>query len=198
MVKKENILYETRGENKNLGLIYEMCKNTKNEIGFVVYHCFTNRFEFMKVIPAGLFGEEIQEIHPDPDAPYRIDIFTKLDNLDDISYENIFADVRKYIFKHIDFPKKADYDILSHMIMLSWVIDLIPEDGLIAPYVLFLAPRESGKTRALEVCNALCYRSYNSGGISAAALRRDLHDYHITPALDEGEYQLERDRKSVV
>lgn len=105
---------------------------------------------------------------------------------DPIAYdtlEDLFNELKAFIAEHVDFPDDKCYYILSAFIIASWRA----EDFETAPYLLFLGDFGSGKTRALEVLQELCYRALVSASISTAALVRLLQKYRVTVLIDETE-----------
>jgi hypothetical protein len=97
--------------------------------------------------------------------------------------ENLYNQIRNFFTQHLDVTNELLYDVYAAFVMASW----IPENFTIAPYLFFLGPLASGKTRALECFHRLCYRSIMSTTITAASLFRVLDTWHPTLLLDETE-----------
>jgi len=99
----------------------------------------------------------------------------------------ILWQIVNFIEDYIELPDERLYEALAAWVMATWVWETVSDS---CPYLFFLGPKESGKTRALEVLNAVSYRGIRSGSFSPAAMvRRTDHD-HCTILLDEGERQL--------
>lgn len=85
--------------------------------------------------------------------------------------------------EHLDVADDTLYDVYSCFVLASWR----PEDFNVVPYLFFLGPLASGKTRALECFHRLCYRAVMASSMSAASLFRALEAWHPTLLLDETE-----------
>ena len=95
----------------------------------------------------------------------------------------LWADIKQFIYNHIDLPEPQLYDVLTAWEFANW----IPELWDTVPYVFFYGPMASGKTRALSTLQYLAYRANFSICCSPAALFRTIEKYNITPFLDEAE-----------
>lgn len=101
-------------------------------------------------------------------------------------YENdeaLFNRIKKFFTEHLDVANDLMYDVYAAFVLASW----IPENFTVVPYLFFLGPLASGKTRALECFHRLCYRSIMATSMSAASLFRALEAWHPTILLDEAE-----------
>jgi len=101
----------------------------------------------------------------------------------DESEEQLFNEIRQFFFDHLDVANELLYDVYSCFVMASWRL----EDFTVVPYLFFLGPMSSGKTRALECFQRLGYRSIIAASMSAASLFRALEAWHPTLLLDETE-----------
>ena len=101
----------------------------------------------------------------------------------DESEEQLFNEIRQFFLDHLDVANESLYDVYSCFVMASWRL----EDFTVVPYLFFLGPMSSGKTRALECFHRLCYRSIMATSMSAASLFRALEAWHPTLLLDETE-----------
>jgi hypothetical protein len=63
------------------------------------------------------------------------------------SIEDLYCEVRGYGYDHVDFIEDPLYDVVTCWILLTYRFN----DFDVCPYLFLLGPRESGKTRALEV-----------------------------------------------
>ncbi|MHA1287197.1 MAG: hypothetical protein ACTSPB_07300, partial [Candidatus Thorarchaeota archaeon] len=99
------------------------------------------------------------------------------------SEEQLFNEIRDFFVAHLDVANELLFDVYTSFVMASWR----PEDFTVVPYLFFLGPLASGKTRALECFHRLCYRSVMAASMSAASLFRALEAWHPTLLLDETE-----------
>ena len=99
------------------------------------------------------------------------------------SEEHLYGEIRSFMLEHIDVPNELFYDVYTCFVLASWR----PEDFKVIPYLFFLGPLSSGKTRGLECLQRLCYRALLSTSMSAAAIFRALEAWHPTLLLDETE-----------
>lgn len=102
-------------------------------------------------------------------------------------YEEIFNFVKDYLIL-----KPDEYHIYTLWIMASWLID----DFDTCPYLLFIAPKESGKSQAIILLEHLCYRATLSISVTPAALFRSIELWKITLLIDEAENQVRMDTES--
>lgn len=99
-------------------------------------------------------------------------------------YEDIstlYETVCDFVRGHVDLTDPALYDILTSFIVASWRA----EDFDSVPYLLFLGEIASGKSRALETLQELCYRGLRTSSISSAATVRLLEKHKATLLCDE-------------
>jgi hypothetical protein len=108
--------------------------------------------------------------------------------------ESLWRDVKQFIWDHVFLPDEALYDVLTAWVFASW----LPEIWPVVPYIFFFGPVASGKTRALEVLQRLCYRGLLSSNISSAALFRACEEWHPTLILDETEIYSKSERIEVI
>jgi len=105
------------------------------------------------------------------------------DAIDYGTEEQLFNDLKAFFISHLDVANELLFDVYACFVLASWR----SEDFKVVPYLFFLGPLASGKTRALECFNSLCYRSIMAASMSAAALFRALEAWHPTLLLDETE-----------
>lgn len=111
------------------------------------------------------------------------------------SEDALWHEIRNFVWEHIDFELEVLYDIYVAWVLCTW----IPERWESAPYLHFNGPSNSGKTRALDILNQLCYRPLLSPSVSAASIYRALDQFHPTFLLDEFEmYEKMREIKAEV
>ncbi|MEM2998413.1 MAG: hypothetical protein QW542_05660 [Thermoproteota archaeon] len=109
------------------------------------------------------------------------------------SVEDLWSEVRSYIHEHLDLigEEEGVEDVLTACVFFSYRV----EEFDTTPYLYFIGPPDSGKSRALEVLRQLCYRGVFSGNISTAALFRLIDQYYpVTLLIDETETYMNMDR----
>jgi len=111
-----------------------------------------------------------------------------------IDKEQLWNDVRSFVWKHLFLPDEALYDVVTGWIFASWLPEVWPS----VPYLFFFGPVASGKTRGLEVLHRLSYRGILSSNISSAALFRACEEWHPTIILDETEIYSKNERYEVI
>jgi len=107
------------------------------------------------------------------------------------SASEIYKDIFEYLKDHL-ILQRDEYHIMTLWIMASWLVD----DFNTAPYLLFIAPKSSGKTQALNVIHELGYRSFLTVSVTASAIFRAADLWRITPLIDESEFQVNTDKPS--
>jgi len=109
------------------------------------------------------------------------------DPIFDISVETIGNEISDILSRTIVLQNNQDYEILT-----SWIIaSYRQQDWKSAPYLQFIAPISSGKTRALEILSLLSYHGVLYATISPAALCREIEKYKVTPFVDQAEYNFD-------
>jgi hypothetical protein len=101
-------------------------------------------------------------------------------------YENeeaLYHEIYEFMTAHLDVANPLLYDVYTCFVLASWRT----EDFKVLPYLLFLGPLSSGKTRGLECFQRLCYRAIIAASMTAASLFRILEVWHPTLLLDETE-----------
>jgi hypothetical protein len=106
------------------------------------------------------------------------------------SDEELFNEIRDFYRSNLDFREDMEYDVLAAFTLVTWRFEQFD----IVAYLLFLGPKESGKSRALECLQALCYRSWLTTHPSTASLHHVMHAWHPTFLLDNYE-SLPRERR---
>ena len=102
-------------------------------------------------------------------------------------YRNICDYIREYLVL-----KPEEYHLMSLWVMASW----LSEDFDACPYLLFIAPKESGKSQAMRILDQLAYRAFLAISVTPAALFRAIELWGITLLIDEAEYQVKSDTES--
>jgi hypothetical protein len=163
-------------------LIFEQCRGPQGQDGYAVFYNMDSEVKFQE------FFEDVEEtkqylplkqclwpLAKFPNNEYRL---TSL-----IEPQAVFEEVRNYVYAHVELPHEALYDVMALWIMASY----LPEKFDSIPYLCFIGPKDSGKTRALEVLWQLAYRSVLSPSFSSAALFRTIEKFNPTLCLDEAE-----------
>lgn len=99
------------------------------------------------------------------------------------SVEELWKEIKQFVYDHLDIEDKNLYHVYVAWILVSW----IPEKFDSVGYLHFHGPRNSGKTRGLDILSYLCFRPLLSPSASGATVFRALDAYHPTFLLDEFE-----------
>lgn len=91
-----------------------------------------------------------------------------------------------FLTDSIHLTDKTQYQIFALWIMASW----LPESFDTCPYLMFIAPKDSGKTRGLDIVTEVGYRVIPSVSFSASSIFRSMELWNCTLSVDEAEYQL--------
>jgi len=97
--------------------------------------------------------------------------------------ETLFNEIKAFFEDHLDISNEEMFDVYAAFTLASWRL----EDFDVVPYLFFLGPLASGKTRALECFSRLCYRAIMATSMTSASLFRALEAWHPTVILDETE-----------
>jgi hypothetical protein len=108
------------------------------------------------------------------------------------SEQQLWSEVRRYIWEHIDLQE--GYDILTAWILAS----CLPEKWRAVPYLFFYGPAGTGKTWALEVLASIGFRPFLAASITVASLFRICDYYNLTLFLDETETYMIKDRRDIM
>jgi hypothetical protein len=144
---------------------------------YVVYDKAEGKFQALND-PHKFYHNCIEHI-PLPRLPWPCIILPKEYH----SEEQLFNEIKEFFIRHLDVANDLFFDVYACFVLASWRT----EDFKVVPYLFFLGPLASGKTRALECFFALCHRAIMASSMSAAALFRSLEAWHPTLFLDESE-----------
>lgn len=97
---------------------------------------------------------------------------------------DIGGQINAFLSDHLYLEDYAQLEVLTRWIIASYRQD----EFQFAPYLLFIGPVESGKTRALELISLLSYRGILHANISPSALCREITKYHPTICIDQAEH----------
>ncbi len=98
----------------------------------------------------------------------------------------LFDVIVDFLKNSIYFQEDIQYYIFALWIMASWV----PESFESCPYLMFIAPKDSGKTRGLDIISEIGYRVIPAVSFSGSSVFRSVDLWHCTLLVDEAEYQL--------
>ncbi|RLC79284.1 MAG: hypothetical protein DRJ03_23775 [Chloroflexi bacterium] len=113
---------------------------------------------------------------PEPWYPYPFP--RKID-----PWTDIYLQVEEILRQTIYYDKEIYYKIHALWIIATYLVNLFDT----VPYLQFIGPVQSGKTKALEVTALLSYRGVLLSSVSPAALCRMIDHYKITPCVDQAE-----------
>jgi hypothetical protein len=156
-------------------LIVELV-NIGDHYGFCVHDRLNNKIETSEFY----IGPEEERYVPIEKPPWLVPDAIQDLNVDENS---LYNEVLNYLVEHLDLLDEMQYHILACFILASWRW----EEFKTAPYLFFLGPPSSGKTRALECLHLLCYRAIHAASITAPAMFRAVEAWHPTLLLDETE-----------
>lgn len=111
-----------------------------------------------------------------------------------INKTKLWGFVKQYLYHHMELPDERLYDVLTAWVFATWV----PELWNTAPYVFFLGPKSSGKTRSLSVLQSICFRGKISISTTPPALFRSIEKYGVVPFLDEAEVYNQDNKLDVI
>lgn len=98
----------------------------------------------------------------------------------------LFDGLIMFLRDSIYFDNETQYDILALWIMASWVNESFNS----CPYLMFIAPKESGKTRGMDILSELAYRPLPAVSFTSSSMFRSIELWKCTLLVDEAEYQL--------
>jgi len=104
--------------------------------------------------------------------------------------KQVWDDVRNFIQAHLDLSDGRFYTYLTAWIFASWFQDKLNA----SPYPYFTGLKRTGKTRALEVLKALCFRAKGLAGVTGAAIRTNIRLLQPTLMIDEADFEDEEKR----
>lgn len=99
------------------------------------------------------------------------------------SQERLLADIEAFIKRYVELPVYA-VQISAAYVVLTWAADNFE----VVPYLRFVGPPSSGKSRALSVLGAICYRATMLGASpTGAAIFRIVDKTRGTLLIDESD-----------
>jgi len=107
----------------------------------------------------------------------------------------LWKDVYQFVYEHLDIMDEDLYEPYVGWVHHTWLVERFDS----VPYLHFWGEKNTGKTRALDLLNFLCYRPMLSPSVSGAAVYYAMDYYHPTFLLDEFEmYKDMREAKAEV
>ena len=103
---------------------------------------------------------------------------------------SLLYDIVKLIKQCIVFDSEIEYYVFALWCMATWKY----EEFDTAPYLHFIGPIESGKTRALELIDRLAYRPFECARASIASIPRIADLYHASLTIDEADTLLKNSK----
>lgn len=97
---------------------------------------------------------------------------------------SLWAETKEFIKSYFDNLDERVYDLMTAAVAWSYFYRDIKAS---TPYILFLGPWRSGKTRALEVLESICYRAVRVVDPSEASLFRSIELFRPTLLIDESQ-----------
>ncbi|MEM4546696.1 MAG: bifunctional DNA primase/polymerase [Nitrososphaerota archaeon] len=94
----------------------------------------------------------------------------------------LWSETKRFIEEYYDVPNSDVYDVLTAVVAWSYFVNSV---GASTPYILFLGPWRSGKTRGLEVLASLCYKALSITDPSEAVIFRLTEAFRPTLIIDE-------------
>jgi len=163
----EQIL-DTTGRHK-YALYEEMENNT--------WRLDSTRLEFENFVPL----QKTPLTHPSEPLEYE-------------SEQQLYENVKAYIYKHLDIPNPLGYDVLTAFTFSTWISELFN----FTAYLGFYGREAVGKSRGLEVLKELCFRAWLTTNLTTATLFRLTEKFAPTLLLDESEFLTAEDKKELV
>lgn len=113
-----------------------------------------------------------------------------------IEYESrdaLVQDIERYISRYVTLSESFSL-LAAHYVLLTWVYDVFAE----VPYLRFKGDFGSGKTRALRVIGAICYKPiFASGASTVSPIFHGLDLFRGTLIFDEADFRWSDERAEV-
>ena len=143
----------------------------------------------IETVPYIELGEVVY--HPMVPAPWML----PPEPIDYGTPEELWKECYDFVYDHLDIMNEELYHVYVGWVIHTWVVERFDS----VPYLHFFGERNTGKTRALDLLNLLCYRPMLSPSVSGAAVYYAMDYYHPTLLLDEFEmYEKQAERKAEV
>ncbi|MEM3865956.1 MAG: hypothetical protein QXL69_00965 [Candidatus Bathyarchaeia archaeon] len=176
--KKMRLIHFAGGVSSDLIVeLVVLNRDAKGEqLGFNIYDRLNDKLSIENFI----VGPDDERYIPIDKPPWLVP-----DKIEDLTLNEteLYNELIEFLKAHLDLLDDVEYHVLACFILASWR----QEDFEAAPYLFFLGPMSSGKSRALECLQLLCYKAINAASITAPAVFRAIEAWHPTLLLDETE-----------
>jgi len=105
----------------------------------------------------------------------------------------LFLEIIEFLHHHLELRDKSAYDVLACFILVTWRF----EEFDVVPYLNFLGPKNTGKTRGLELVASLAYRGWLITHPTPAAVFWIVDRYHPTLLEDNYEFWAKETRREL-
>ncbi|MFC1889687.1 hypothetical protein ACFL4G_08025 [Thermodesulfobacteriota bacterium] len=95
----------------------------------------------------------------------------------------LFRDIESSLQKYLDLPSQGSYYMLAGWAVGTYLAHLFPA----YPFLLFYGPKETGKSKTLEVLQHLCFNPIKVKGLTVAALGDTVEGMRGTVLVDQAE-----------
>jgi len=173
--ERPRVRYVLGGEVLGDGRVIEIVEND-GALKLLVYDPSANAHEICDSLRI-----ENVEYRPYADLPFK----EYLPGIPEAISEDpeLWRDTLEFIREYYDNPRNDDvYHVMTAVVAWSYFCDVVKGS---TPYLCFLGPFRSGKTRALEVMAALCYKPMLAVDPSEASMFRIIEEFRPTLIIDE-------------
>lgn len=141
-----------------------------------------------EAIPGGLRGEQFKQTleKAQERGLVKLPSIGNWKNYTPETYENeevLYGKIRGIFETYLDTPDERYLDVMASTVLLSYRIKQFKT----TPYPFLHGPKASGKTRALDLLNILCYHPIFSSSITPAAIYQAIEQFHPTLLIDEAD-----------
>jgi len=185
--ERPRVRYVLGGEVLGDGRVIEIVEND-GALKLLVYDASANALEICDSLRI-----ENVEYRPYADLPFK----EYLPGIPDISEDpSLWRDTLEFIREHYDSPGGSDdvYHTMTAVVAWSYFCDIVKGS---TPYLCFLGPFRSGKTRALEIMATLSYKPLLVVDPSEASLFRIIEEFKPTLFIDEAQI-LEKNIRAIM
>lgn len=152
------------------GLTFEQVTNNGKN-GFAVYDNDSDSVSFTEIYGA---------IHPRENVPW---LLPEMPSDYGNNYQ-LYLEVRKYVYDHVELRDEVLYDILAAWTMAAYRMSEFES----FPYINIIGPPDSGKTRLEKTLQQLSYRGIFGPSITASAMFRAIDRDLVTVFYDQCEH----------
>jgi len=160
------------------------------KVGFAIFRGDTCDQDGLS--PESVYNEEFEggyQFVPKPkdQVPWLLPSFPS----EYVNDQGLFNNVEAFIHDYLDLPFEWQYPLLASWILAQWR----QQEWESVPYLNFIGPKSSGKTRANEVLLSLSYRGLFTTSMSAATLFHAIEKDSVTCFFDEAEFLVDSKEK---